>query len=87
MTDKNLDRYFIDIRSGCAAVRDRLHPLYNPDYPGLHQDTPDVVEYIHGIRSGNCWTVNTEGIERLKELTDKLNIWPVRDRILKELGL
>ena len=36
-------RYFVDERSGCVAVRDRKHPEYDPEYPGLHPDMPDVV--------------------------------------------
>jgi hypothetical protein len=31
------DRYFLDKRVGCAAVRDRQHPDYDETYPGLHQ--------------------------------------------------
>lgn len=57
------DRFFIDERSGCIAVRDKLHPKFDPDYPGLHFDTPDVIYYGHGQRSENegepaCWTIN-----------------------------
>ena len=40
------DRFFIDIRGGCIAVRDRT--LTDPEYPGLHADTPGVVWYEHG---------------------------------------
>jgi hypothetical protein len=39
-------RYFIDERSGCVAVRDRT--LTDPDYNGLHNDTEGVVFYRHG---------------------------------------
>lgn len=38
-----MDRYFLDIRGGCAAVRDRQHPGYDEDYPGLHRVMLDVV--------------------------------------------
>jgi hypothetical protein len=30
------ERFFIDIRVGCVAARDRLHPKYGSMYPGLH---------------------------------------------------
>ena len=40
-----MPRYFVDIRGGCGAVRDKWHKSYDEDYPGLHSDTPDVVEY------------------------------------------
>ena len=43
------NRYFVDIRGGCGAVRDRLHPEYDRLYKGLHDDTIDVVLYKHGI--------------------------------------
>ena len=40
------ERYFVDSRCGCVAVRDRT--LTDPDYPGLHEDTTGVVRYWHG---------------------------------------
>jgi hypothetical protein len=40
------DRYFVDERTGCIAVRDR--ELTDPDYRGLHSDTPGVVKYWTG---------------------------------------
>jgi hypothetical protein len=43
------ERYFIDERSGCIAVRDR--ELTDPGNPGLHPDTDGVVQYWHGIQS------------------------------------
>ena len=27
-----MPRFFVDLRSGCGAVRDRLHPNFDPDY-------------------------------------------------------
>ena len=41
-------RYKLDIRFGCGAVIDMHHKDYNPDYPGLHEDTAGVVAYRHG---------------------------------------
>jgi hypothetical protein len=83
-----MDRYFLDIRVGCAAVRDRRHPSYDETYPGLHQDTPDVILYKHGTNvSGEGWIVMEEDIEELKSLCDKLNIWPDRENKLNELGI
>ena len=37
------NRFILDIRCGCAAVRDTKHPKYNKDYPGLHRDTCDGI--------------------------------------------
>jgi len=82
-----MDRYFLDIRVGCAAVRDRQHPSYDESYPGLHQDTPDVVLYKHGKNTYGNWEVNKEDILELQSLCDKLNIYPHRDNKLSELGI
>jgi hypothetical protein len=82
------DRYFLDIRIGCAAVRDRQHTDYDVSYPGLHGDTPDVVLYKHGLKaSGAGWIVSDEDIKELHDLCDKLNVWPNRDKKLNELGI
>lgn len=68
-----LPRYFVDERSGCAAVRDRLHPNYIPTYPGLHHDTVDVVEYKHGFQGKGQWCMKLEDIEELKNLCESFN--------------
>jgi hypothetical protein len=56
-------RFFIDERVGCIAVRDRKHPQHDPDYPGLHNDTIDVVFYAHGNKNETGWYVD----ERFKK--------------------
>lgn len=71
--DKPLPRYFLDIRGGCGAVRDKWHDTYHPDYPGLHSDTSDVVEYRHGYVSDGKWNMKEEDIELLTDLCSKLN--------------
>lgn len=38
-----MSRYFVDDRCGCVAVRDRLNT--DPEYQGLHSDTPGVVKF------------------------------------------
>lgn len=83
------DRYFLDIRCGCAAVRDRLHPEYSESYPGLHSDTPDVVLYKHGLENNDNggWDMREEDIQELQDLCDKLNVWPDRDKKLNSLGI
>lgn len=89
-----MDRYFLDIRSGCAAVRDRQHPGYDEDYPGLHRVMLDVVEYRHGLYTTehdlgglSYWGVKQEDIDYLQDICDKLNVWPDREKKLKELGI
>lgn len=38
-----MNRYFVDERVGCIAVRDRLKT--DPEYQGLHPDTEGVVRF------------------------------------------
>ncbi len=70
-----MPRFFLDKRAGCAAIRDRQHPKYNEDYQGLHNDTPDVVEYIHGFQNHDekCWDMKPEDIEYLENYCASLN--------------
>jgi hypothetical protein len=81
------DRYFLDIRNGCGAVIDRQHPKYDSHYPGLHSDTGGVVLYKHGYINNDEWCMSEEDIQELQDLCDKLNVWPNRDKKLKELGI
>ena len=47
------DRFFIDERVGCIAIRDRT--LTDQGYPGLHFDTEGVVFYRAGaITATRC---------------------------------
>lgn len=66
-------RYFLDVRNGCAAVRDKWHSSYDEDYPGLHSDTQDVVEYIHGFQGDGSWRVREEDVVYLENLCNTLN--------------
>lgn len=43
-------RYYVDLRRGCMAVRDREQT--EPDYPGLHFDTKGVLLYWHEPAQG-----------------------------------
>jgi len=51
-------RYLLDIRNGCAAIRDTQHPKYDSSYQGLHHDTSDVVEYKHGKPTDDGWVMD-----------------------------
>jgi len=42
-----MERFFVDERTGCIAVRDRSNT--RPEYQGLHSDTKGVVKYWSGI--------------------------------------
>lgn len=71
-------RYFVDIRNGCAAIRDRQHPKYDKEYPGLHSDTIDVVEYKHGLQLSDGWKMNQLDIDYLKQKCEELNGCPMQ---------
>ena len=52
MTATEDQRYYIDHRVGCIAVIDRT--LADPENnPGLHEDTPGVLWYKHGVLRDN----------------------------------
>jgi hypothetical protein len=68
-------RFILDIRCGCAAIRDTKHPKYSKDYQGLHRDTCDVVEYCHGFQNSEkgCWEMEDEDIKFLTAYCSILN--------------
>ena len=77
-----MDRYFIDERGGCIAVRDRENT--DEHYPGLHRDTQGVVQYWPGqkierkcSRCGHvefvAWDVPEADMSAAAELCDRLN--------------
>ena len=68
-----MPRYFVDLRGGCGAVRDKHHKSYDEDYNGLHQDTPDVVIYKHGYKGEKHWEMKKEDIDFLNAECDRLN--------------
>jgi hypothetical protein len=70
-----MPRFILDIRCGCAAVRDTEHPRYDKDYPGLHHDTCDVVEYKHGYKNTEkeCWEMAGDDIKYLTDYCASLN--------------
>ncbi len=77
-----MERYFVDKRSGCIAVRDRMKT--DPDYNGLRADTEGVVKYWDGIpvrhvcptcghADGRGYTVPETAIQEATALCDRLN--------------
>ena len=74
-------RYFVDIRVGCVAVRDRTKS--DQEYYGLHSDTPGVVKYWNGVlitkicsECGNktsYYGVTDESVNEAEALCDQLN--------------
>lgn len=70
----SVERYFIDKRAGCIAVRDRMYT--SPSYQGLHEDTPGVVKYWHGRLDSHglfSWSVPKEYEEEAMFLCKELN--------------
>lgn len=66
------ERYFVDGRVGCVAVRDKDNT--DPDYPGLHSDTRGVVAYWQGHKNINDeWEVSQEQDDNAKKICEALN--------------
>ena len=78
------NRYFVDKRVGCMAVRDRTET--DPDYNGLHPDTEGVIRYWAGIivEKGVCPCCN-------RQLPDERSIRPEdeeeAERLCRNLNL
>jgi hypothetical protein len=68
-----MSRFFIDERVGCIAVQDKKYPKYDPTYPGLHFDTPDVIFYTHGRQEQGGWYIDERDIKKAKEVLEYLN--------------
>ena len=76
------DRYYIDERGGCIAVRDRERT--DPDYPGLHADTEGVVWFAMGEQSRvtcpHCkhessggWDISDDLRAKAKRIAEEMN--------------
>ena len=66
-----VERYFVDERAGCIAVRDRLNT--DPDYRGLHWDTEGVVRYAHGTFDEAGWIVADADRDEAHGICERLN--------------
>lgn len=73
------NRFYVDKRIGCVAVRDRTMTEECPT-PGLHCDTVGVIAYWHGVRDEHTrtrdWTICDTDIEsayRTCKLLNELN--------------
>ena len=76
-------RYYVDLRNGCVAVRDRTLDLPRDECPGLHPDTPGVVRFWRGeLVWHECPTcghrtsshgVPSETVEAADKLCEELN--------------
>lgn len=66
------DRYFIDERVGCIAVRDKENPDYDEDYQGLHPETIDVLWFSSGEFTNGEWNITDDDRRKAKEYMNKL---------------
>jgi len=77
-----MDRYFVDERGGCIAVRDSNHT--DPDYQGLHSDTTGVVRYWDGVQTSvicrecghkksTSWNIAEHVRKEAQDACDELN--------------
>jgi len=64
-------RYFLDIRSGIGAVRDRFYT--DPEYNGLHADTEGVIVYRPGFKVDDHWEMLPADVAELREVCNRLN--------------
>lgn len=77
-------RYWVDHRSGCIAVRDRLHPKRDDGRQGLDPEMPDVVKYWGGRQKRTAcpacgqtvcgeWEISEESVKAAFALCAQLN--------------
>lgn len=76
MSIESENRYYIDVRGGCVAVRDRTK--INEWENGLHEDMECVVSFWKGFSSYNEqgfieWNIHDWQMKKANDLTDKLN--------------
>ncbi len=85
--EKQPERYYIDERPGCVALRDRT--LDDPAILGLDEDTPGVVRYWYanikrtqckecGTENGWYWKVRSEDLRKALDLRSQLNRGEIR---------
>jgi hypothetical protein len=72
LDDVTKDRYFVDTRVGCVAVRDRTKV---DEYEnGLHQYTSGVVLFLMGVAdSKNGHSLPMETLQTAQKVCDELN--------------
>jgi hypothetical protein len=80
-------RYITDIRIGCGAILDTMHPDYK-EKNGLYQDDIGIVYYIHGDvttdhNGSYSWVFSKDKEEFLKKICNFLNANHELNLILK----
>lgn len=66
-----MNRFFVDERVGCIAVRDKFRT--DPEYRGLHRDTEGVVAYRFGYQKNNQWEIFESDRLDMVFLAEQLN--------------
>lgn len=66
------ERFYVDKRTGCVAIRDRSYP--DPSL-GLNSDLPDVVLFFGGIKIPGTseYTISPMDVAECERLCGKLN--------------
>jgi hypothetical protein len=77
---KSDERFYIDDRVGCIAVRDREKD--DEWSPGLHSEMDGVMAYWHGRKGPDgVWGVLDWQKGKAKALCDELNATPLREMV------
>jgi hypothetical protein len=71
--DGEMPRYIIDLRVGCAAIRDTLHEKFDATKRELSAEVEDVVEYLQGEIIRFEWTLNQDLLQDMEDKCDYLN--------------
>ena len=72
--DEIMEKYYVDERVGCIAVREYFNVNYELS-PGLNLDTPDVIKFWGGnqeTESGD-WYVDDKDRNAVNQLCESLN--------------
>jgi hypothetical protein len=71
-----MNRYVVDERNGCIAIRDTHNENYDPN-SGLHQDMPDVVKFEMGteikFERFHTWDLDPSILNKFYSECDKMN--------------
>jgi hypothetical protein len=73
MRKEKQQRYFIDLRPGCVAVRDRTSMKRTDALPGLNDESPGVVRFWQGNIIAGRWNVPDAHLQAARKLCQQLN--------------
>lgn len=76
-----IQRYFVDKRAGCVAVRDRTQTFVDP---GLPPDAPGIIKFWDGKLIKGIWRVDNADLLEAKALCEDLNAKEIEKEMLDE---